>query len=317
MFTYNNSKNKKKIISLPFLYYFLVAGIVLFLSSCVPDILPPGGGGSGGGGGSSSPLPARTILDTAYGTDAKQKMDIYLPAGRNSHTKVVFMIHGGAWAGGDKNEFTYYKNLIQAKWPNAAYVNINYRLASNASNIHHTEMMNDITAAVNFIVNNKNAFSVADTLAMVGESAGGQLAMLYTYAFNSSNKVKCVASIYGPSQISDWSWYNTYNIFLGNSISNILTQYAGTPWTTATTSLYESLSPINRVTAQSKPTILFHGNIDVVVPVYQSQWMKNKLNSLGVPNEYYEYNLDGHGFNATNAYDCANKIALFFEKYAK
>lgn len=291
---------------------------IFFISSCTKEN-PGGGGGTGGGGtgggGGNGNLSERIILDTSYGTDTKQKMDIYLPAGRNSSTKLIVMIHGGAWYGGDKNDYNYMKNLLRAKWPGVAIANINYRLASNAANIHHTEIMNDIIAAVNFMANNKTAFAISDTMAMIGESAGGHLALLYTYAFNTNNYVRAVSDMYGPAQINDWSWYNTYNIFLGQSVGDVLTIYTGSPWTTATTPLYESVSPIVRVNDQSKPTIIFHGTLDLLVPLYQSQALNAKLNTLAVPHQYHEYFLDGHGFNPTNQNDCANKTVAFFQQY--
>lgn len=287
-------------------------GLLLF-TSCEKN---PVNGDTGGGGGNTGggPLPERIIMDTAYGTHAQQKMDIYLPAGRNSRTKLVVLVHGGAWKAGDKNEFNQYVALIRSKWPEAAIANINYRLASNANNIHHSEIMSDISSAVQFMAGNKNSFSISDTMAMAGASAGGQLAMLYTYAHNTTGKVKCVANIFGPSVINDWSWYNSFNIWLGSNVSDIIKTYAGSAWNEP---LYKSLSPYSTATTNSKPTILFHGSIDVIVPVYQSQWMNARLNTLGVPHEYHEYFLDGHGFNPPNTNDCAGKMVAFFKTHCK
>ncbi len=280
---------------------------LFFLSSCIKD--PAGGGGTGGG----SPLTERIILDTAYGTNPLQKMDIYLPAGRTNATKVLVLIHGGAWEAGDKAEMNYYKNLLRSKWPEAAIANINYRLASNTNNIHHAEIMSDVTAAVNMMVNNKTSFAVSDTLGMIGASAGAHLAVLYTYAYNGNNKVKAVADFFGPAKLSDWSWYNTFNIFLGKSISEILTKYNGATWNVP---LYDSNSPTEVATAQSKPTIIFHGSLDVIVPQYQSQWLNAKLNTLGVTHEYHEY-IDGHGFNTGNTNDAMNKTVTFLKNNLK
>ncbi|MBK8493739.1 MAG: alpha/beta hydrolase [Chitinophagaceae bacterium] len=285
-----------------FVYLFLIT--VVFMS-CVKEPLP-GGGGTGGGGG-TNPLPERIIMDTAFGTDPKQKMDIYLPAGRSNATKLIVLIHGGAWEAGDKADMNYYKNILRLKWPEAAIANINYRLASNTGNIHHTEIMNDIKAAVNMLVSNKTHFVVSDTLTMVGASAGAHLAMLYTYAHNTNNYVKAVADFYGPAKLSDWSWYSSYNIFLGKPISEILIKYNGSPWDVP---LYDSNSPHVVATAQSKPTIIFHGTLDVIVPLYQSQQFRARLNTLGVLNEYYEY-FDGHGFNSGNTDDAMNKAVAF------
>lgn len=292
----------------------LVLIFIISFTSCVKE--PTGGGGTGGGGtggGGTSPLAERIILDTAFGSDPKQKMDIYLPAGRTAATKVIVLIHGGAWEAGDKSEMNYYKNLLRTKWPEAAIANINYRLASNPNNIHHAQIMSDITAAVNMMINNKNNFAISDTLTMVGASAGAHLAMLYTYAHNTNNYVRAVADFFGPAKLSDWSWYNTYNIFLGQSIGDILTKYNGSPWNVT---LYDSNSPYSVATAQSKPTIIFHGTIDVIVPLYQSQWLNGRLTTLGVPHEYYEY-LDGHGFNSTNTDDAMNKTVTFLKAHLR
>lgn len=283
----------------------------LLLSSC--EKVDTGTGGGTGGSGTSN-LPARTILDTAYGTDPLQKMDIYLPAGRTAATKVVIYIHGGGWESGSKSdpEYQQHVTLLRQKWPDAAVATINYRLTSNPS-IHYTEIMNDITATVNLMVNNKTNFVISDTLTMVGASAGGHLAMLYAYKFNTNNYVKCVADFFGPAKLSDWDWYNSYNPWVNKFMKDILTQYNGSAWNIP---LYDSNSPFSVATAQSKPTIIFHGTLDVIVPVYQSQWMNGKLNALGVPHAYYEY-IDGHGFNYTNTSDAMDKAVAFLKTHLR
>jgi acetyl esterase/lipase len=44
--------------------------------------------------------------NVSYGTDASQKMDIYLPPGRTTAaTKAIILIHGGGWSSGDKSDF--------------------------------------------------------------------------------------------------------------------------------------------------------------------------------------------------------------------
>lgn len=259
-------------------------------------------------------LSARIISDTLYGTDAKQKMDIYLPAGRNAATKLVVFIHGGGWESGSKSDPEYVQmfNLIKQKWPEAAVATINYRL-TNDPKIHYSEIMTDISSAVNFLVKNKNNFITSDSICMMGASAGAHLAMLYTYKYDKDNHVKCVADFFGPAKLSDWTWYNSYNVWIGKAVKDILIQFNGTAWNI---DLYDANSPYNVVTSQSKPTIIFHGTLDAVVPLYQSQWLKSKLTTLGVANEYYEY-VDGHGFIYTNTADAMDKSIAFFKKHSK
>lgn len=280
------------------------------INSCTKDPVD-GGGGTGGGG---SPLPERIIMDTAYGADAKQRMDIYLPAGRTNATKVVIFIHGGGWESGSKSDPEYLQmtNLVRQKWPDAAVASINYRLTSNP-NIHSTEIMNDVAAAINVMVVNKNNFTVSDTLLLMGASAGGHLALQYTYKYNTNGKVRAVADFFGPAKLSDWTWYNSFNIWVGQSVKDVLTRYNNSAWDEP---LYDSNSPYSVATSQSKPTIIFHGTLDVIVPLYQSQWLRGRLNTLGVTNGYYEY-LDGHGFNYTNTADAMDKAVAFFKGHLK
>lgn len=291
--------------------------VSFFLLSCTKDTVSTGGGGGGtggGGGGGNSSLLERKITDTAYGTDQNQKMDIFLPAGRTAGTKLVIFIHGGGWESGSKSDPEYLQmfNLIKAKWPQAAVATINYRLTSNPS-VHYSEIMADVSSAVNFMTSNKNSFAISDTICMMGASAGAHLAMLYTYKYNTNNYVKCVADFFGPAKLSDWQWYNSYNIWVGRAVKDILIQYNGTAWNVP---LYDANSPLSVATAQSKPTIIFHGNLDAIVPIYQSQWLRGQLNTLGVVNEYYEY-FDGHGFNYTNAADAMDKSIAFFKQHLR
>ena len=70
------------------------------------------------GTGNTNPatVTQQTLLNVSYGADAKQNMDVYLPAGRSTaNTKVMILIHGGAWATGDKADFTAYVDTLKKK----------------------------------------------------------------------------------------------------------------------------------------------------------------------------------------------------------
>ncbi len=252
-----------------------------------------------------------TLLNVAYGAHPRQVYDLYLPAKRDSSTPIILMIHGGAWKAGQKEDFIYYQNLIKSKWKNVAIVNMNYRLANNAENIHHKEIMDDINSVVNEIIANKSKYQISNNIGVLGSSAGGQLAMIYAYKYNSS--IKCVGNIFGPSIINDWSWYNSNNVWLGGYTGDILSEYVGQKWDTTA---YKSVSPYWNISKSSQPTIIFHGNLDPIVPVYQSQWMHNKLKALGVINQYHEY-IAFHSFDNTQSDDVMNKLVSFFQIYLK
>jgi acetyl esterase/lipase len=250
-----------------------------------------------------------SMLDVPYGTHPRQVYDVYLPANRSNTTPVVLLIHGGAWSAGNKTELAGYVNLVRTKWPEAAIVNMNYRLASNEEGIHHAEIMDDIHAAVLHIVAAADNYSISTNVAMLGVSAGAQLAMIYSYAYNSD--IKCVGSIFGPTIINDYAWYSSVNLWLGGPVQDILSEYVGQPWDSTA---YRAVSPYWQVSETSQPTILFHGSLDPIVPVYQSQWMSGKLNTLGVPHQYHEY-FAFHSFDTNQNNDVVNKLVAFFQQH--
>ncbi|MEZ4912182.1 MAG: alpha/beta hydrolase [Saprospiraceae bacterium] len=252
-----------------------------------------------------------TILrDISYGNLSIQVFDLHLPANRDiNNTPIILMIHGGAWKAGKKEDFNSYINLIKKKWPDVAIINMNYRLASNQENIHHNEIMEDINSVVNHIIKNKSKYQISENMGVIGASAGGQLAMIYAYKYNKS--IKCIANIFGPSIINDWSWYNSTNIWLGGYVGDILTEYVGQPWDTLA---YKAVSPYWNISSQSQPTIIFHGNLDPIVPVYQSKWMHGKLESLNVTTQYHEY-FAFHSFDNAQSDEVINKLVAFFKTY--
>ncbi len=273
------------------------------LTSCEPASTPT----------PSNPVSKRdTVMkDVAYGSSSKQNMDIYLPEDRNNSTKIIILVHGGAWSAGDKNEMNILIPKIQKDWPEAAIVNMNYRLA-NGADVVHTQISEDMDAAVDFIAAQKSAYQISDTMFMLGASAGAHLSLLYAYRDNDEKHVKAVSNLFGPSIFADWEMYNSFNPLLGGPVKNVWINYTGTSWDST---LYKSLSPYHIASATtSVPTISFHGGLDPIVPVYQNRWFHAHLISLGISSAYHEYPADFHGFSDGNYNDCIRKSVAFFKE---
>ncbi|MDT0137420.1 alpha/beta hydrolase [Acidovorax sp. PRC11] len=80
----------------------------------------------------TAPAGMRFLHDVPYGTDPRQRMDVYLPA-RPQGAPVVFMVHGGAWRYGDKAGSTVVRNKVEHWVPRGAvFVSINYRMLPDA-----------------------------------------------------------------------------------------------------------------------------------------------------------------------------------------
>ena len=252
--------------------------------------------------------PASTLLNIAYGSDALQKADIYLPAGRSyAATNVIFMIHGGAWTSGDKADFNAFVDTLKRRLPTYAIVNINYRLASGSANLFPTQE-NDVKAAVDFIYSKRSEYNISDKFVMMGASAGGHLALLQGYKYAGPVKIKAVVDFFGPSDMV--KMYNQPGFLVPPSfIASIM---GGTP--TQLPQLYQQSGPINFINAQSPPTIILQGGLDLLVPVAQSEDVKNKLTQQGVVNQYVFYPTGGHGdWDAATFADAFNKIQAFIQ----
>ena len=251
-----------------------------------------------------------TMLNVSYGTNAQQKMDVYLPATRNTTTtKVMIMIHGGGWNTGDKADFNEYVDSLKKREPSYAIFNINYRLANTPDIFPAQEQ--DVKAAVEFIYNQRQGYKISDKFVLVGASAGAHLALLQGYKYSTPLKPKAIIDFFGPTDLVD----------LYNNPSNPLVQptllsvTGGTPTTNNT--LYTQSSPINFVSAQSPPTMILHGGADIIVSLSQSIQLNNKLTIAGVSRDYIFYPTEGHGWIGANLSDSFNRILAFLAAYVQ
>ena len=228
------------------------------------------------------------LTNLKYGDHASQSLDIYLPENRSGKTKMIVFVHGGFWIGGDKAEFTELAKLFRDK--GYASASINYRLLNTAENNIHPAQINDLAKALSFLQSKTEDWSISKSeVALIGASAGGHIALLYTYAYDTGNYVKTVVSLAGPTDLSDLRNASPQQ-------SLVLQSFLGaSPQTNP--AIYRQASPITHVSAGSKPTLLFHGKLDVVVPYQQSVNLKAKLDQFSVKNKLVLYDNLGHEVN--------------------
>ena len=251
-----------------------------------------------------SNLPAQDLLNFAYGDDPLQKMDVYLPAGRNADTKVFILVHGGGWSGGSKAEFGYVVPILQSQFPGYAIVNMNYRLATIESPAF-PKQIDDIASVIDHIKGSD--FNISSDIAFIGASAGAHLAMLYSYKHDSDDDVKAVCNIVGPADFTDPAYLDNPMFSYGALylIGNVNWQ--------ENPEIITDVSPTQHVSADSPPTILFYGGQDPLIPVSQATRLKAKLDQYDVYNEYYLYANGGHGnWNTQTMIDFQTKLIAFF-----
>ncbi|MCX6277017.1 MAG: alpha/beta hydrolase [Bacteroidetes bacterium] len=196
-------------------------------------------------------------FDQAYGTDSLQTFDLYLPEGRSQQTKTIILIHGGGWVSGEKAYCKYY--AVRFAGFGFAAISMNYRLANNS--VHYDDMLDDIGSMIECVLNNAGQWGIgASEIALFGYSAGGHLALLYSYSRNSDRKITSVISLAGPTDVQDsllWIYpglYDEIKLMTGDSSPE--------NWAQA--------NPIHYISSAMPSTFLIHGTIDSVVPFSQS-----------------------------------------------
>jgi len=261
-----------------FTIFFLSGLLIATLIGCQPDntITPPPP--------PPGPLTDTTIQNISYGTNASQKFDLGLPAGRTSATPLVVVVHGGGWSTGDKAELTWLLNGLKQRGFAAA--NINYRLTLNQPD-NYKMQLDDVDSAVQYTLRLSSTYTFnGQKLYIVGHSAGGHLSMSYGYTRNGNRKIKAVGSLAGPTDLFAMSYYN-FNIY-----NSILQPFLGVPLFPASataTQRYKDCSPQYTATTAAPPTIFFHGELDPVVTPEQSSNMHTKLGTLGVDRKIITY----------------------------
>lgn len=118
--------------------------------------------------------PVSTAREFAYGADAKQRLDLSLPAAKGKKPVLLF-IHGGGWSIGDKRHSAQLKQqfITGLGW---AYVSTNYRLVPDAT---VEQQAADVAAAIAWIRNHAAEQGLdPDRIVLMGHSAGAHLAAL-------------------------------------------------------------------------------------------------------------------------------------------
>ena len=261
---------------------------------------------------SPTEIAASTQQNIAYGIDPLQKMDVYLPSGRSTATKVMIMIHGGGWSTGDKADLTVYVDTMKKRLPDYAIININYRLAVNIATTFPTQE-NDVKAALDYIYSKKSEFQISDKYVLLGVSAGSHLALLEAYKYSSPVKIKAVVDFFGPTDMA--AMYNDpASIFAPpSSISQLFN--GATP--TSNPIAYNQSSPITFANAQAVPTIILHGGADPLVKVTQASTLRDKLISFNIAQQYVFYPTQGHGWGGATLTDSFDKIQAFLTQYVQ
>jgi len=124
----------------------------------------------------TTPPGARVLRDIAFGEHPRQRFDLYLPAS-GQQAPLIFLVHGGAWANGDKNHPGLISDKIRHWLPHGyALVSTNYRLVPDASPL---DQARDVAQALAYVKRHAGDWKIdPDKAVLLGHSAGAHLVAL-------------------------------------------------------------------------------------------------------------------------------------------
>ncbi|MEY3634298.1 MAG: hypothetical protein RLZZ61_708 [Pseudomonadota bacterium] len=206
------------------------------------------------------------LTNIAYGDDARQKLDIYLPkqdaAGGSA---VLVFFHGGSWRDGEREGYGFLGRAFAAR----GFVTViaDYR---KAPRVRFPAFVQDTAAAISWVHTNiAKHHGDADRIFVMGHSAGAHIAMMtaldpqWLAAQNlTPDVIKGVIGLAGPYDFLPLT-SDSSKIALGQ-------------WPDLT-----ETQPITYARADAPPLLLLTGDKDTVVKPRNSKILSAKIQALG------------------------------------
>lgn len=239
-----------------------------------------------------------------YGKDELQTYDLFLPKNQSNKVPVIILLHGGGWSEGDKGFINPIVGYLKQKNVKCAIVNANYRLTYKAG-VTYKEQIEDIDLIIKKLRDESKTLNITPKFFLMGISAGGHLAMLYSYSADTDKVVEVVGGIVTPSDL-------TSDKIRQGRMNTDIEKLIGKRFDEAPNE-YRRASPVFQIKRNSPPTILFYGGSDNLVPEEQGSLMSARLKELNIKHEYYFYPEQSHNWSLLN--ETLDKMIVFADKY--
>ncbi len=211
-----------------------------------------------------------------YGKAAGEKLllDAHVPDGEGKFP-VAIIVHGGGWSNGDKE--TDIVPLFAPVATNFTWFTINYRLAPAN---RWPACFEDVQTAIRWVKQHAAEFKGdPNRIALLGYSAGGQLATLAAMSPKKDTQVQAVVGFAPPTDLVADA-HRRGGLDKWSSMTNLLGRDR---LDDGTLKLLRKISPINHVRPGLPPFLLIQGDTDKTVAYDLTLAFQAKLKAAGVP----------------------------------
>jgi len=200
------------------------------------------------------------------------RLNIYRPPQPGKYPGIV-VIHGGGWQSGSPETNANFSRYMAARGYTVFAITYRYAPAHK-----FPAQLEDVRSALAFIQQHAAEYETdINRIALLGRSAGAQLAMLASYQQNPL-PIRAVISYYGPSNLAQGyrepptpdplNVRYVLEAFLGGTPDQVPEQYA-------------KASPINYFNRPIPPTLLVHGSRDHITRISFPRKLWQSLQAAG------------------------------------
>ncbi|GAA2623023.1 alpha/beta hydrolase [Dactylosporangium fulvum] len=215
-------------------------------------------------------------------------LDLHVPPG-DGPFPVVLWLHGGGWMTGSRVwtvDQQFHERMVARGY---AVADVDYRLALEAT---YPAQQADIDAAIHWLRHHASALRIdPGRFAVLGESAGGQLAAIAGLTGTGDTAIQAVILWYGPSDLSTLrdqdDPFTNPAILLGGPLSE-------------RTAFARLASPLHNIHPDAPPFLLVHGTEDETVPFAAAVRFAEALRAEGVRCDVLPVEGAGHVFTGAS-----------------
>ncbi|TDD63267.1 alpha/beta hydrolase [Kribbella antibiotica] len=219
--------------------------------------------------------PGRSVHSTkGIRYDGKLRMDLLVPSGPGPHPVVLYLPGGGFVAARRQMASKQRAYVADAGF---AVASIDYRTTSNGAT--YRDGLADVAAALRFLHAHAAEYHLDPMrIAVWGESAGGYLASMA--ATEPDNQFVAAVSMFGASDLSTLT--DGFDIEAPDAIAAYVPDFC-------------EGNPAGRVTDQTPPFLLLHGDDDRLIAPAQTAILHQALLAAGIESTRYVVRGAGHG----------------------
>jgi acetyl esterase/lipase len=191
----------------------------------------------------------------------------------------------------------YQQQVVDAGY---GYVSMNYRFITTGAT--YLDMLDDIQLVIQFLKDFASDLNVDTTrMAMVGESAGAHLAMLYAYRNVSPIPIEFAMALVPPVDFTDPGYLSfgdpTFQLFLANGL--MATSLMGPEDLVANgyPDAWMDASPIHHLST-AIPTLIGYAGLDELIPLSNMEGFLIAATAINAPIEAILFPNSGHSLSS-------------------